>query len=350
MPGTIVGRVVEEGSFQPVASAMVTLADGSAGALTGSDGRFVLTGVPAGRHTLRVSHISYGDAEREVEVRPGADARVRVVLTPEAVEVDTLKVEVEGPESRTRLSGRVLEGDTRRPVSDVHLFLEDLNRHATSSGGGTFIFEDVPAGEHVLRLEHLGYRSQEVPIYVPENQALGLTLRLDPEAFEMEELRVTVEGEIRLPRLVEEGFYRRRAITSGHFFGPQYMTKWPSIRLAHLFRRAPGIRTERSHFGGKYKIINTRYNCQMPVFVDDRIWKGPLDLPGTAAAAVEIYRGPTDAAGSGIINAGAGPASVGRCGAIYVWTWRRANPYRNLDWGDWEEISCPLSRMNRTGC
>jgi hypothetical protein len=154
---------------------------------------------------------------------------------------------------------------------------------------------------------------------------------------------VTVEGEIRLPRLVEEGFYRRREITSGHFFGPQYLSKWPPVFLSRLLNRAPGFRARWDRSAREYKIVNTRPGCgEMGVFVDGRRWKGPLDLPGSEVAAVEVYGNYSDAAGS-ILDRG-------HCGAIYVWTWKGRNPYQNLTWDDWEEISCPLAGLDRTGC
>src|SRR3989441_5960401 len=56
--GTIRGRVTDATTQQPLATASVTV--GSRTALTHADGRFVLTGVPAGADTVRARMLGYG--------------------------------------------------------------------------------------------------------------------------------------------------------------------------------------------------------------------------------------------------------------------------------------------------
>lgn len=85
---SIVGKVFDGDSGEGVASATVQLEGTRYGTHTEADGRFALTGVPAGRYTLRVSIIGYARARLQVVVVEGETAEMEVFL-----EVDPLQSE-----------------------------------------------------------------------------------------------------------------------------------------------------------------------------------------------------------------------------------------------------------------
>lgn len=99
-PGEVRGSVVAASSGQPLAGAVVALKGDSgagvvAGATTGSDGRFRLSGLPAGGYQLQVSLLGYAPVTREAAVAAGA-ATVdvgAVRLSPAAVQVEGLQVQ-----------------------------------------------------------------------------------------------------------------------------------------------------------------------------------------------------------------------------------------------------------------
>lgn len=65
----------------PVPGAQVLIATLGLGALTGSDGRYVLTRVPAGTHRLRAQRLGFRAAEQSITVAPGQSATVNFTLT-----------------------------------------------------------------------------------------------------------------------------------------------------------------------------------------------------------------------------------------------------------------------------
>ena len=71
--GRIGGTVVNERG-QPITSASVVIQGTRIGTLTGADGRYVLTGVAAGSHTVVASLIGFGDASQPVTVAAGQTA------------------------------------------------------------------------------------------------------------------------------------------------------------------------------------------------------------------------------------------------------------------------------------
>src|SRR5437867_12613326 len=78
--GTIRGHVTDGATQQPLSG--VTVAVGSRGALTQADGRYVITGVPAGTDTLRTRMIGYASAKQFVTVVRGDKVVLDFALSP----------------------------------------------------------------------------------------------------------------------------------------------------------------------------------------------------------------------------------------------------------------------------
>lgn len=98
--GRIVGRVVDRESEDPVRDAAVRLSDREGGILTDESGHFAFIGIPGGSHLLRVEHPFFADRSSCVTVPFGRSVELEVVLAPEPVALDSLRVTVE--EVRTR--------------------------------------------------------------------------------------------------------------------------------------------------------------------------------------------------------------------------------------------------------
>jgi outer membrane receptor protein involved in Fe transport len=90
---TITGSVTSAAGA-PLAEVRVVAEPGGQGALTDAQGAFRITGLPAGTLTLRASRLGYAAAERTVVVVAGAAARVQLVLSEEALQLDGLVVSV----------------------------------------------------------------------------------------------------------------------------------------------------------------------------------------------------------------------------------------------------------------
>lgn len=228
------------------------------------------------------------------------------------------------------ITGRVLEAEGRAPVGQVDVQLVGTGRRTVTDGRGEFRFDSVPAGEQRLRVRHLGFRSRELTVDVPPGELLGVTIRLDPEPVALDPLDVKVESELRLRRLEDEGFYYRRELDFGHFFGPQYLTRWSGLRMGDVIRRTPGLSA------GRTGLRNRRCHRRsggFNVYVDGIPWEGGVpNWPLTEVAAMEIYRGPSQTVGTAY--------PPGPCGLILIWTWRGPNPLAG-DLG--EEYGCPAS-------
>ena len=93
-PLKITGRVLEEGTGEPVAGAAVTLDEHYLWAVTGADGTFVLEGAERGRYELEVSCLGYVTVKRPLEVKGSID-KLEIVLQPSTLALSEVVVTAE---------------------------------------------------------------------------------------------------------------------------------------------------------------------------------------------------------------------------------------------------------------
>jgi TonB-dependent SusC/RagA subfamily outer membrane receptor len=106
--GTIAGRVLDEATGRPLASAQVTVAGTNLGTLTNQQGRYRIASVPAGVREVRVTRIGYASGARSVEVTGGEAARVDFRLAASAVAIAGIVATATGEVRRRREIGNAL--------------------------------------------------------------------------------------------------------------------------------------------------------------------------------------------------------------------------------------------------
>jgi len=125
--GTVTGRVVTDGSRQPVVSAQVFLAGTQIGGLTGDDGRFRLLNVPVGTHQLRVILIGLKPAVRTVTVGAGVTAAIdEIVMSKAALELDEIIVTGTPGGARQREVGNAISVLSPANSPEIPINLETL--------------------------------------------------------------------------------------------------------------------------------------------------------------------------------------------------------------------------------
>ncbi|HWL38873.1 MAG TPA: SusC/RagA family TonB-linked outer membrane protein [Gemmatimonadaceae bacterium] len=99
--GTISGRVIDQATQAPVQAAQVVIVGTQRGAMTDQDGRYTITGVPAGTHELRVRRVGYGSTTQSVTVSDGGTATAEFSLATSATRLEEVVVNaVTGQEQR----------------------------------------------------------------------------------------------------------------------------------------------------------------------------------------------------------------------------------------------------------
>lgn len=109
--GAITGRVIDGTTQEPVPAARVIIVGTPRAENTGNDGRFVLSGVAAGTHTLRASRIGYGAGQQGVTVTAGGTVDVSFALQPLAAVLEPIVVTGYGTQRREAITGSVATVD-----------------------------------------------------------------------------------------------------------------------------------------------------------------------------------------------------------------------------------------------
>lgn len=107
--GAIEGEVLDSEDLSPVAGAQVFVVDTEIGTLSGNDGQFRITGVPAGRQTIRVRVIGFETLSREVNVQAGQATSVTLRPARGAVALDDIVVTGTGGAVQERSVGTVID-------------------------------------------------------------------------------------------------------------------------------------------------------------------------------------------------------------------------------------------------
>ena len=88
--GTLEGTVTNAATGSPVAGAQISLPALSLGGNSGTDGGYVVTGIPAGTHDVAILLIGYGTERRQVTIADGQTTRLDVSLSVAALALEGL--------------------------------------------------------------------------------------------------------------------------------------------------------------------------------------------------------------------------------------------------------------------
>ncbi|HET7585928.1 MAG TPA: SusC/RagA family TonB-linked outer membrane protein [Gemmatimonadaceae bacterium] len=103
--GTITGRVVDADDQQPLPEVQVLVVGTTIGARTGADGRYRISGVSAGQHTLRTLRLGYASATLRVDVPAGGNVEANFTLQKSVSILEQVVVTATGAEQRRREAG-----------------------------------------------------------------------------------------------------------------------------------------------------------------------------------------------------------------------------------------------------
>ena len=104
---TVTGVVTDAGTLGPLAGAQVQIEGTNFGQLTNDEGRYVITNIPPGTHTLRAVYIGYGPVAHEFTVTAGGTEEVNFELSASALALDGIVVTATGQQRKRELGNAV---------------------------------------------------------------------------------------------------------------------------------------------------------------------------------------------------------------------------------------------------
>jgi hypothetical protein len=320
----LAGLVRDEGSGIALPGAVVELRRPTAGgpvrrAVADAEGRYHFCDVERGpAFVLRATLAARGSAERELTLLPDGNTR------------SDLAIDLRTP---IRLTGRVLDAETGRPVSAARVRIAGTAAAALTDAQGRFLIENAPTGTQNMEVEHLGYGTHREAVALRGAETVDLIIHLGIRAIEIR--GVVATATVRPPPGLED-FHRRKAEQrGGHFFDRSAIERRNATRVEHLL-------AEYGFVVNNFGVITPRgmsgfSTCGPMVYIDGiRVTHPGIDpskqdaavSPGDARDAlrmvnpalldgIEIYRGasqvPVELGGTG-----------GGCGVVMLWTRRGA--------------------------
>ena len=175
--GTVTGRVTDSLSGQGIAVATVTVVGTALSARSAEDGRYRLTDVPAGEHTVRVARIGYRSVSKSVSVLPDQEVAVDFALTPQATQLEEVVAIGYGTTERRELTGAV-SSVTAEQVASAPITSVDQALLGRTAGVQVVTSSGQPGAGAMVRIRGgNSISARNDPLYVVDG--VPLTTNLD---------------------------------------------------------------------------------------------------------------------------------------------------------------------------
>src|SRR6266513_5682295 len=168
--GTVRGRVTDGATQGPLSGVTVTVGNRAAQAQT--DGRYVITGIPAGSYSVRARVIGYTPATQPVTVAGGDTVVVDFTLNAQAMGLSEIVVTGYGEQRAGNITGAVkqvtaAEFNTGRLISPEQLIENKV-------AGVQLVDNNEPGGNLTIRIRGAtSVNASSEPLYVVDGVPLG---------------------------------------------------------------------------------------------------------------------------------------------------------------------------------
>ena len=306
--------------------------------LAGSDGRYLLCGVPtdvavflqvAEEDTTRVRADSAArDSSGSIEVQFAADTPLLhrdLLLASSAapsssVAAGTVPEDAPQPALTARIVGRVLAPDGT-PVRGARARVGSAaapSDYAVTDSTGTFRLSGVPAGTQTVQVIAIGFTPYRMAVDLRPNLEARVMVQMREWAYTLDGVKVYASGSR------DGDAYAARAKKGGLGFyvtGDEVRNRGQTL-VTYALLRAPGMRVTDTRFGRP--VIAGSFNCTPRVFLDGwEIGSDELDrfVSVDALGGIEVYRAPFEVPPQ-LMRSVRVPRSGGGepCNVVFVWS------------------------------
>jgi hypothetical protein len=186
MHASVVGKVLDETTGEPLADAVVSLSDLHRATITDSGGYYELCDVPVGSHQISFRFIGYAPRKLSALVPPDGQLVVNASLRPEPIRLQSILV-------RAKVPTRAIGDDDAGVFPDREFMIAEVRNHPLPAEPD--VFEAIAGGEVVLRSEspsgvhvrggasdQTGYLLDGIPVFSPHHAA-GIFSAWDSDAL-----------------------------------------------------------------------------------------------------------------------------------------------------------------------
>src|SRR5688572_26719792 len=118
--GTLTGRLLDETSGQGISNVVVRIDGTQLSAVSGTDGRFLISAVPTGTRAVSLQHVAYGQRVDTVLIRAGQEVRLDVRMAMRAVQGDSIVAQASTElQARRRSTGAAMHELERGTIDEA---------------------------------------------------------------------------------------------------------------------------------------------------------------------------------------------------------------------------------------
>ena len=96
-------------------------------------------------------------------------------------------------QQKSTISGRILDRETRLPLSDVNIYLAHTTIGAASDHMGNFKINNAPEGIYDLIFDCIGYETKLIKIQIIQSQSIFFTVELKPKIYHTDQIQIIAE-------------------------------------------------------------------------------------------------------------------------------------------------------------
>lgn len=149
-----------------------------------------------------------------------------------------------------RIVGRVLDGETGKPLSSVQVYTGGGSLGALSSLDGRYVIRDVPEGSYDITAQNIGYAAKTVTgVTVSGGQSTELDITMMSQAVQLEEIVVTSAAQRGSTTALLTDRKLSAVVSDG--IGAEQISRSPDGDAAAALKRVPGL----SVVDGKYAYV-----------------------------------------------------------------------------------------------
>jgi hypothetical protein len=247
---------------------------------TNKDGFYTFCNVPAGLLVLLTANLRVTSPPRTVGIQAGM------------LNIENIRLAVSNPDKPGVLVGRVIDASTRQPIPDVSVEMEQIHKEVLTNERGYFSFGQQPFGTYTLKLQHLAYKTRQVPLHISGNLTQNVEIEMTQRPIELPGIQVSVLP--RAPNNDIQGMIRRMSLGFGTFITRETLETRPESKLGDMLRDVPGISVFRNGIDAYLEVRGK--SCDPNVYLDgvyhpldpdlgvNEFYAGDLE-------AIEVYKG-----------------------------------------------------------
>lgn len=180
--GRISGLVVSAANGSPVADAQVSVVGTQLSGRTGADGRYTITGVPAGRQQVRAGQMGFTSGAVTVSVAANETATANFTLAPATLMLDTLVAVGYTTQRRATVSDAVSEVGSEVIEDRQVATVEEALRGRVA--GVNIVSTGAPGRESQVVVRGQAFLTNQAPLYVVDGMYTRQNPNLNPRDIE----------------------------------------------------------------------------------------------------------------------------------------------------------------------